>query len=129
MFRWLPKTFARFHFETPCLNQIQPALVLDLLLGLVNHVHDPGADGFDEDLRAFLFQELEHVEVPVALGGLGPEFAGDLYQGLYAGAVHRDGVKAVAHLVERRGVVVAIELVQEFAKVFRRACEPCLAQQ
>ena len=48
-------------------------------LGLVHQVGNPGGDGLDQHLRAFALQEFEHVEVAVALGGLRPEFAGDLH--------------------------------------------------
>ncbi len=41
-------------------------------------------------------QEVEHVEVAVAFGGLRPEFAGDLDDGLHAQAVDIDRVEAVA---------------------------------
>ncbi len=72
------------------------AIALDYL---VDHVGDPGADGLDNHLGALALEELEHIEVAVALGGLGPEFAGDLDDGLDAEAVDFDLVEAVAHLV------------------------------
>ena len=52
-------------------------------------------------------QEGEHVEVAVALGGLRPEFAGDLHDRLHPEAVDLDAVEAVAHVVQRHHVVVA----------------------
>ena len=74
--------------ETPQRRQhralFEPLEVLVLLHDLVDHVHDPGADGLHQHLRAFALQEVEHVEVAVAFGGLRPEFAGDLHDGLYA---------------------------------------------
>src|SRR5207249_5693418 len=73
----------------------------------------PGADGLDQYLGALLLEKLEHVEVSVALGGLGPEFAGYLGRRLHARAVDRDSIKPVTHLVERRRVVVSIELIEE----------------
>ena len=70
--------------------------VFVLLHHLVNHVHDPRADGLHQHLRALALQEVEHVEVAVAFGGLRPEFAGDLDDRLHAQAVDFDGVEAVA---------------------------------
>ena len=64
--------------------------VFVLLDHLVDHVHDPGADGLHQHLRAFALQEVEHVEVAVAFGGLRPEFAGDLDDRLHAQAVDID---------------------------------------
>ena len=69
---------------------LQPLEVFVLLNHLVDHVHDPGADGLHQHLRAFALQEVEHVEVAVALGGLRPEFAGDLDDRLDAQAVDFD---------------------------------------
>src|SRR5215472_16264360 len=94
-----------------------------LLDHLVNHVHDPGADGLHQNLRAFLLQEVEHVDVAVALGGLRPEFAGDLDDRLHAQAVDVDTVESVAHLFERGDVLIALELVDELADVFRGVAE------
>ena len=107
---------------------LQALLVVILLHHLVHQVADPGADRLDHHLRAFFFQEAEHVEVAVALGGLRPEFAGDLDDGLHAGAVDGDRGKAVAHFAQRGHHVVAEKLVQELAQVFRGAREPRLAQ-
>ena len=73
-----------------------------LLHHLVDHVHDPGADRLHQDLRALPLQEGEHVEVAVALGGLRPEFAGDLDDGLHAEAVHLISLKRSRHARERR---------------------------
>ena len=64
--------------------------VFVLLDHLVDHVHDPGADRLHQHLRAFALQEVEHVEVAVALGGLRPELAGDLDDRLHAQAVDFD---------------------------------------
>jgi hypothetical protein len=98
-------------------------LVLIFLDHLVHEVADPGADGLDDNLRAFLFEEAEHVEVAVALGGLGPEFAGDLDDGLHAGAVDGDGLEAVAHLAQGGHQLITEDLVQEFAEIFGGAGE------
>ena len=97
---------------------VQALQVLVLLHHLVNHVHDPRADGLHQHLRAFALQEVEHVEVAVALGGLRPEFAGDLDDGLHAQAVDLDRVEPVAAALQRRNVIVALELVDELADVF-----------
>src|SRR5580704_10116453 len=48
-------------------------------LGLIHEISDPGRNGFDQDLRAFAFQELEHVEVAVSLRQLSPELPGNLH--------------------------------------------------
>src|SRR5262245_35567225 len=45
-------------------------------LGKPQHVHRPGADRFDDDLRALALEEAEHPEVAIAFRGLRPEFAG-----------------------------------------------------
>jgi hypothetical protein len=52
--------------------------VFVLLDDLVDHIHDPGADGLHQNLCALALQEIEHVEVAVAFGGLRPKFAGIL---------------------------------------------------
>ena len=110
-------------------HQVEPALVLDLLLRLVNHVHDPGSHGFNQHLRAFFFQELEHVEIAVAFRRLRPEFTCNLYGGLHAGTIHRNGVEALAHFVQCRRVVIAIELVEKLADQSRRARKRGLADE
>ncbi len=81
----------------------EPAPVADLLLGLVDHVHDPGGDRLDEHLRALPLEEGEHVEVAVALGGLRPELAGDLDDRLHAEPVDRNLIEAVRAPVRARG--------------------------
>ena len=83
----------------------------------MDHVHDPGADRLHQNLRPFLLQEVEHVEVAVALGGLRPEFAGDLDDRLHAQAVDIDAVELVAALGQRAGILIALELVDELADV------------
>src|ERR1035437_9664966 len=97
--------------------------VFVLLDDLVDHVHDPGADGFHQNLRAFALQEAEHVEVAVAFGGLRPELAGDLDDGLDAQAIDIDVVKAVAAALQSGHVFVALQLVDKFADVFRGVAE------
>src|SRR5579859_5011278 len=61
--------------------------VAALLNHLVHQVADPGPDRFDHDLRAFLLEEAEHIEIAIALGSLGPKLTGDLHDGFYARAV------------------------------------------
>jgi hypothetical protein len=73
---------------------------------LVHEVGYPRRDRLDQYLRAFALQELEHVEVAVAFGGLRPELAGDLYQRLHARAVDLNRV----HLFPRRSEGVQIIL-------------------
>ena len=65
-------------------------LRLGMSFSLIHQVRHPGCDRFNDHLRSFAFQELEHVEVAVALGDLRPEFTRDLYYGLHAQAVHFD---------------------------------------
>ena len=65
-------------------------------LGLIQQVGHPGRDRLDQHLRAFALQEVEHVEVAVALGDLRPELAGDLHHRLDRGAVDLDGVHLFA---------------------------------
>src|SRR5579863_1214189 len=81
----------------------------------MDHVHDPSADGLDEHLRAFLLQELEHIEVPVTLRGLRPELAGNLDDGLDPRAVDLNRVEARRDFLERRRVIVTVELIDELA--------------
>src|SRR5277367_4861070 len=57
---------------------------LRTLFGYEHHVGDPGSDRFDQYLRAFLFEERKHIEVAIALSGLGPELARDFDDRLYA---------------------------------------------
>ncbi len=95
--------------------------VADLLHHLVDHVHDPGPDRLHHDLRALFLEELEHIEVAVALGGLRPELAGDFDDRLHAEAVHLDVVVALPHVRQPNHVVVAVELVEELAQVFDRS--------
>src|SRR4051812_29639742 len=95
----------------------ESAHVLNLLDDLVDHVHDPSADRLNDYLRAFAMQELEHIEVTIAFGGLRPELAGDLDDRLYAEAIHLDRVVTIADVVQGFHVVVADELVDELAEV------------
>src|SRR5262249_37366600 len=95
----------------------QTLLILIFLNDLMNHVHDPGPDRLHQDLRAFLLEEGEHVEVTVALRGLRPELAGDLDDGLHARAVDLDLVETATDLLEGLYVLVAQELREELADV------------
>ena len=97
-------------------DEIEAALILGLLFRLMNHVRDPRADRFHQHLGAFLLQKLEHVEVPIALGGLGPEFARDLDRRFYPCAVDRDGIEAIANFVKSGCVIVTIELIEKLAE-------------
>ena len=89
----------------------------------MQHVHDPSPDRLHQDLGPFPLQESEHVKVPVALGGLRPELAGDLHNGLDPQAVHFNLVKSVPHVVQGLYIVVAQDLVQEFAHVGARVSD------
>ena len=77
----------------------------------MDQVVDPGGNWFNDQLRAFTVQELEHAEVAIALGGLRPEFTGDFYDGFHLKAIHFDGVETVTAVVQRLDVIIAIELV------------------
>ena len=73
----------------------------DLLLP--QEVGQPGRDRLGDDLGALGLEEPEHVEVAVALGGLGPELAGDLDDRLGLQAVELDLVHAAGDLFEGLG--------------------------
>ena len=94
-----------------------------LLHHLVDHVHDPGADRLHQHLRALALQEVEHVEVAVALGGLRPELAGDLHDGFHAQPVDIHFIEPVAAALQRPHVIVTLKLVDELADVLRRIGE------
>ena len=94
-----------------------------LLDDLVDHVHDPGADGLHQHLCAFALQEVEHVEVAVAFGGLRPEFAGDLDDRFHAQAVDIDAVEVVAAVLQRGHILVALELLHELTDILRGIAE------
>src|SRR5207244_9946401 len=68
-------------------------------------------------------QEVEHVEVAIAFRGLGPEFAGDLDDGLNAQAIDIDRVEAVAAALQGGHVFVALQLVHKLADVLRGVAE------
>ncbi len=89
----------------------------------MDHVHDPGADGLYQDLGALALQEVEHVEVAVAFGGLRPEFAGNLDDGFDTQAIDIDRVEAVAAALQGGHVFVALQLIHEFADVLRGVAE------
>ena len=109
---------------------VEALLVVIFLHDLVHQVADPGADGLDHDLRAFFFEEAEHVEVAVALGGLRPEFAGDLDDGLHAGAVDAEWRRSGRALRRRAAMRSSPKSwLQEFAQVFRGAGEARLAEE
>src|ERR1700751_1542970 len=52
------------------MRPIHGPLRLRVSLGLIQKVCDPGGDRLDQDLRGFSLEELEHVEVAIAPGGL-----------------------------------------------------------
>ena len=95
----------------------QSLLVLGFLDGLVDQVVDPRPDRLDDQLRALALEERKHVEVAVALGGLRPELTGDLDDGLHPQAVHGDRVEAVAYVVQRLNIAIAIKLFEELTEV------------
>ena len=68
---------------------------------LCDHVHDPRTDGLDDHFRALPFQEPEHVEVAVTLGGLRPEFTGDFNDRFDAEPIDFDLVESPPHLAQR----------------------------
>ena len=97
------------------LDQVLAVTGLDL--GLPQHVRDPGGDRLDDDLGALAGEEAEHVEVAVALGGLGPELAGHLDDRLGLETIDLDLVEARRDLAQRLEVVVRGQLVQELDRL------------
>src|SRR6266496_529416 len=89
----------------------------------MQHVHDPGADRLHQYLRALALEEHEHVEVAIALGGLGPEFPCNLDDRLHSQTVYFNPVEQIAAALERGYVILAFELAHEFADVFRGVFE------
>src|ERR1700691_3434915 len=57
-------------------------------LGLVHQVSHPSRNRLHDHLRTFAFEEIEHVEVAITLGDLGPELARNLHHRLHLGAVN-----------------------------------------
>ena len=78
---------------------------------LVHHVHDPRPNRLHQHLRAFALQEGKHVEVAIALGGLGPEFANDLHHRLDPQAVNFNRAQAFVTIVQHILVSLSIELL------------------
>src|SRR5947207_2772044 len=72
------------------LRHIQPLAILVVGLGLPEEVHDPVRDRLDFDLGAFALEELKHVEVAVAFGGLREELARHFHEWLGTQAVDLD---------------------------------------
>ncbi len=68
-------------------------------------------DGLHQHLRAFALQELEHVEVAVAFGGLRPELADDLDHRFHPQAIDLDGGQLFAHRVQGFLVRIAVKLL------------------
>src|ERR1035441_1397816 len=60
--------------------------------------------------RAGTYSSPFRSEVAVAFGGLRPEFAGDLDDGLDAQAIHIDGIEAVAAALQSGHVFVALQI-------------------
>ena len=83
-------------------------------LRLVHQVRNPGGDGLNDDLRAFALQEIEHVEVAVALRDLRPEFTGDFHHRFHLGAIDFDRVHALAGGIEGAEVVLAPHVLVPF---------------
>ena len=67
---------------------IRRPLSFRMCLRLVHQIRDPGRDWFYHHLGPFAFQEFEHVEVAIAFGDLGPEFAGDFHDRLHLCTIH-----------------------------------------
>ena len=88
---------------------------LGALAGDVQHIRDPGSDGFHQHLRPFALEEPEHVEISVALGGLRPEFACDLDHRLDFSAVDVDLVDLIAARFDSAQEFFAVEVVPDFA--------------
>ena len=98
-------------------------------LALVQQVGDPRGDRLDQHLRALAFEEGEHVEVAVAFGRLGPEFAGDLDDGLDAGAVHFNRVQHLPALGQRIDVDIPKLVLADFAERVQRVAQGLARRQ
>ncbi len=114
------------------LGFVELAAVAGFDLLLPQQVSQPGRDRLGDDLGAFGLKEPEHIEVPVALGGLRPELARDLDDGLGLQAVELDLVHASRNFAQRLGVVLAGELIDELREQVERverAAVACLEER
>src|SRR5262249_37785265 len=75
--------------------------------GDIHHVSDPGGNRLDENLRALLLKESEHIEVAVAFGRLSPELARDFDDWLGAQTIDFNGVDAIAARMKRVNILLA----------------------
>ena len=73
-------------------------------------------DRLHQHLRAFALQELEHVEVAVAFGGLRPELADDLDHRLHAQAIDLDRGQLLAHRGQGFLVGIAVKLLADLGQ-------------
>src|SRR5690349_8735489 len=87
---------------------------LCMRLGLIHQVRDPCRNRFHHDLRTLPLEKLEHVEVAVALGDLGPELASDLYNRLHLGSIDFDLVHLFRCGVESSEIVLAPQVLMHF---------------
>jgi hypothetical protein len=72
-------------------------------------------------LRAFAFEEAEHIEVAVAFGELRPELADDLDHGLHTRVIDLDFTQAAARLPHLADELRAVEMIQNLARCVEKA--------
>ena len=76
--------------------------------------------GIDQDVSALAFEEGKHVEVAIALGGLRPEFAGDLDDRLYAKPIHFYPADTFAAMAQHITVGIAVQVFAYLAQGIER---------
>src|SRR5262249_4143605 len=112
----------------PLRRRIVDRLAVDLLrLREPEHVHDPGAERLRPHPRPLPLEEAEHPEVPVALGRLRPELAGDLDHRLHAQTVDVDAADALARSSQRLDRLWTIEMVVNLSEHIHRVAHHLLA--
>src|SRR5438105_1781382 len=79
---------------------IRRPLSFRMCLRLVHQIGDPGCDWFHRYLCALAFQEFEHVEIAIAFGDLGPEFAGYLHYRFHLSTIDFNRVHPFAGMVK-----------------------------
>src|SRR5450759_4436447 len=87
----------------------------------MDHIRDPGTDRLHEDLRAFILQKPEHLEIAVAFSGLSPELAGNLDDRLHPQTIDLYGVEKAGSVAQRGRVVIVAKLGYELSCVFGSA--------
>src|SRR5437773_10279731 len=85
-------------------------------LCLVHEISNPGGDRLNQYLRSLTFEEVEHVEVAVAFGNLGPEFAGDFHRRFHPRAVHFNRIQSFARSSKGLEIIFAPHVLVPLAK-------------